>query len=159
MSPIPARTPESASIDEALAHTANTLRDAIAILEADAAERGISLDDLEPPPPPPPEAIALDAAAFAVIDAMRTDDDVANATVIAAKIHRVFGTDDVSPELFEDDSVPNLMLIEHLLTGPPDGPEIARLRALLAPWFAQIPDEARAILAALVRANRAPSPP
>jgi hypothetical protein len=149
--PIPAQTPDDESIDGVLA----CFDDNIERLTADLAAEGISLDDFEPSSD---EYRRLDDAALALIAAVPSEDDLARAMLIAAKIHRITSIPEADDELFADDTVPNLLLIEHVLDALPAVPEVARVRGLLAPWFARIPDEARAVLAALVRAERAPSP-
>lgn len=147
------------------------------MLEQIIAEQGISLDDLPPPPPPGIDARLLNEAARAYAVAAHELGLESEGVVVAGKVARIAsyldGGDDHGA--WDEDAVPNLLLIEKVLADVDDELErhgarasrevVARLeergrllRGLLAPLMERIPLLARQILAAMVAAGYAPSP-
>lgn len=150
-------------------------QDATALLEDMLAEAGLDADDLpEPPPPAVDELLLRDAgmAWMAVVDELDRGLAAARAIIIPAKIGRLVGAMDLEDDdLFTSDTVPNLLLIDHVLDAIAGAlvtaPASARarladreraLRHLLAPLFARITPDDRAAFAAFVATGRAPSP-
>ena len=125
-----------------------------------------------PWPAPPPRAAdtarLLEASlryACSLRDLAARDREVMRLSVLLhAKVARIA---DDEEELWEQDTVPNLLLIERTLdelraacgrVSDPIAAHEAVLRAWLAPLFARISPDVRASVGVLSRAGRAPSP-
>jgi hypothetical protein len=144
--------------EDLMAAVTASLKESVELLEAIAAEEGISLDELPEPPPPPLESTLLQRVAADYCRAIRASHP-GRALLLQMKIARI-----ASHTRFDDggswemDAVPNLLLIERILDELQTPVSQRTLRGLLAPLISPIPASVRAAIDALIAAGRAPSP-
>lgn len=174
--------------DVRLRDVANTLSTAVKMLEREARKRGIDLAVREPEPPPRLDLARIRRASMDHAKALHElgsslDDAVAEhsslaqtlaraTALIAAKVARLCVGDS---EIWECDSVPNLLLLERVdaetyaaVTASVERLEPARVRAyadtrerlhaLLAEWFRSITNSERDEMDRMIDEDRAPSP-
>ena len=152
------------------------LEDALEMLQAVAEEAGLSLDELPPPPPPPLEARLLADAGRAHAFALVAAGQGREGMLVAGKTARIASFLDLPGDaVWEEDAVPNLMLLERLLAGCDAELEDRRVSAnpaslvraretrrrlglVLDPLLAAVPEETRRVIDVLVAARVAPSP-
>ncbi len=174
-----------------IADVTATFSECIARLVGAAVEEGVPLDELdEPLPPLPPVAVELVDRALALFDALVrafrdrkgdpvVDELLACASLLYAKAGRIGDSlreprDDVDEAVFREDTVPNLLLLEHqeaavthlvgVVTARLDRSSgdvlaaVAALRQALRPLLIRVSSQAREDLELLQLARRAPSP-
>jgi hypothetical protein len=168
------------------ADMARDMAEVMEMLVADAAERGIDLDDIELPPPSQAQRLLAKRGrefvlrAMALLDTGGGDDEAVRASMtLGAKVCRLHDavSDDfeLDPEWGGTDSQSNFVLIEQLLAAVDRGVAAlgeranpdrlasferarAELVSVLKPLSAGVTDSVREAIRDLTAAGRAPSP-
>lgn len=152
------------------------LQAALDLLEEQARQQGISLDDLPARDPPTVTGELLEQAATRLAHSLRAIDMcVPQGLLLAMKAARIAACLDDHGPVWQADGIPNLLLIERVLAQVTHEfqrrrPSLAReqrdraglhleqLAAVLAPLYATIQPTDRTMIDILIDSGRAPSP-